>query len=243
MVFEEPTTWSGDGRWRNALDLARRAPRARARASVPPALRRAGRRAGTRRSSGPAPSGTERATSGTSSMPCVSSSEPPPMSKSRMLLGRPAVPAPHGEEGQVRLVFAGKHLEFDVGLAGDAIEHLFAVGGLADGRRREGEELVEAGLAGDRRCVADGGDDRRDALLADRAVGLEVPHESKHRLVGRHRDRPRPAMGIDHDEVHGVGSDVENTEAHTASVAVVVHNDATGTTVPLRSAVASRGAP
>ena len=84
------------------------------------------------------------------------------------VFGRPAVPAPHGEEGQVRLVFAGEHLEFDVGLAGDAVEHLFAVGGLADGRRREGEEFVEAGFAGDRGRVADGGDDRRDALVADR---------------------------------------------------------------------------
>src|SRR6218665_1111247 len=32
----------------------------------------------------PAPSGTDSATSGTSSMPCASSSEPPPISNSRM---------------------------------------------------------------------------------------------------------------------------------------------------------------
>ena len=78
------------------------------------------------------------------------------MSKSRILLGRPAVPAPNGEEGQVRLVVAREHLQLDVGLAGDAVEDLLAVGGLADGRRREGEELVEAGdFARARRCVAD----------------------------------------------------------------------------------------
>ena len=55
-----------------------------------------------------------------------------------------------------------------------------------------------------------------------------------------------PRMGVDHQEVHGVGTDVENPEAHTASVAVVVHANAcilpTGTSVPLRSALASRGA-
>ena len=83
----------------------------------------------------PAPSGTETATSGYSSTPAAISSEPPPMSRSRMLPGRPARPAADRQECQARLVLAREHLEVDAGLAQDPIEHRRPVRRLADARR------------------------------------------------------------------------------------------------------------
>jgi AcrR family transcriptional regulator len=134
-------------------------------------------------------------------------------------VGRPPVPAAHGQEGEARLVIAGEHLQLDTRLAGDPGEHLLAVRGLADRRGREGEQLLDAGLARRIGRLADRGEDGGHPRIVDRTVGLEVAHEPQHRLVRRLGDRTGARMGLHDEQVHGVGTDVEDPEAHVASVA------------------------
>ena len=83
MVFDDPTTWSGDGRSPNVPDGCGEHLRAcvRRRRDLVGAGGSSGRKAMVDR---PAPRGSERATSGTSSPPFAISREPPPMSKSRI---------------------------------------------------------------------------------------------------------------------------------------------------------------
>ena len=90
--------------------------------------------------------------------------------------GRPAEPAAGGEEGQPRLVLAAEHLEVDPGLARTtAAEHLVAVGRLADGAGREGEELLAALVLGD-----------VEALL----------HERREPVATRRRRSGRPSVDV-----------------------------------------------
>ncbi len=84
IVFDEPTTWSGDGRSRERADRVARARRGRVRAGAATWSVEGGSSGRNAMVERPAPRGSERATSGTSSMPCAISSEPPPMSKSRI---------------------------------------------------------------------------------------------------------------------------------------------------------------
>ena len=135
-------------------------------------------------------------------------------------IGGPAVPAAHGEERELCLLFAREHAQAHAGLLGDLVEHRLAIRGLANRGGREREEFVESGSSS---CVGGGGhgvDDRSDADVTDRAVRLEVAHEPQHGLLRRRRDGSRAPMGIDDEEMHGVGTDVENTEAHVVSVLV-----------------------
>ena len=54
--------------------------------------------------------------------------------------------------------------------------------------------------------------------LGDRAVVVEVLGEPQRLLVGVRRQRRRAAVGVDHEQVAGVGADVEDAEAHGANV-------------------------
>ena len=97
----------------------------------------------------PAPSGSDNATSGSSSTPLDSSSEPPPMSMLMIRPATPAVPAAHREEGEPGLVDPAEHLECHAGLGAHPGEHVLGVLGIAHGRRGERHQLRAARTACD----------------------------------------------------------------------------------------------
>ena len=52
------------------------------------------------------------------------------------------------------------------------------------------------------------------ALVGDRAVGAEVAHEPQHRARARGRERPSTGADIGDEQVDGVRTDVEDSQAH-----------------------------
>ena len=243
MVFEEPTTWSGDGRWRNAsTSLGEQLSRVRAQSCH---LRFGGRVVGQELDGRATRAEGHRACDVGYLVDALCELERAAADvEEQDVVGRPPVPAPHGEEGEVapRLRRGAPAVRRrSRGRPGRAPLRRWRPRGWPRSRRARNSSMPDS------RAIAAASPTAE--MIAATPSSLIAPSGSRYRMsrstdlwddVG---DRPRPAMGVDDEEVHGVGSDVENTEAHTASVAVVVHNDATGTTVPLRSAVASRGAP
>ena len=188
MVFDEPTTWSGDGQ------VGRTSPiglgehrRARARggaATWSVEGGSSGRKAMVER---PAPRGSERATSGTSSMPCAISSEPPPMSKSRMR----SADQPYQRRTARNVSRASSSPESTCSstpvspATRASTASPFAASRMAEVAKASSSSMPASRAAS--AALADRGEDRRDALVADGAVGLEVAHEPQHRLVRRGR--------------------------------------------------------
>ena len=77
------------------------------------------------------------------------------------------------------------------------------------------EHVLRALVLGDDDGVGDELGQRLDPALGDLAV-LEVLGQPQRLLVGVRRQRGRAAVGVDHEEVPGVGADVEDAEAHGA---------------------------
>ena len=68
--------------------------------------------------------------------------------------GRPAEPAPGGEEGQARLLLTAEDVERDAGHLADVGQHGLPVRGLADGAGDEGADVLDALVLGDLRALA-----------------------------------------------------------------------------------------
>ena len=65
------------------------------------------------------------------------------------------------------------------------------------------------------------GDEARQvgrAGVVDAAVVVDVLGQPQQDLVGGRRDRRRTVMGVDDEEVDGVGTDIDDTKAHGATV-------------------------
>ncbi len=74
-------------------------------------------------------------------------------------------------------------------------------------------------MLGDPARLGHRGLQRADALLGDRAVGGEVAHEAQHGALARGRERSPSRAHIGDEQVDGVRADVEDSEAHSWSVA------------------------
>ena len=171
------------------------------------------------RASRAAPSGSDQATSGASSAPPAISSEPPPMSKTDEPAGRPAEPAAYGEEGQPRLVLAGEHVDRARRCARWTCSRtVVAVAGVADRGGREAEDVLAALVLGDPQRLGREGGERVDPGLGHVAGVVEVLGEPQRLLVGVRRQRRGAAVGVDHQQVPGVGADVEDAQAHGSNV-------------------------
>ena len=86
--------------------------------------------------------------------------------------------------------------------------------GLAHRGGRGREQLVDLLGLGDRARLATAVLERDDALLGDRAVGVEVAHEPQHGALARRRERPPAGSHVGDEQVDGVRADVEDSEAH-----------------------------
>ena len=130
--------------------------------------------------------------------------------------GRPAEPATHRQEGQPRLVGAGQHLQVDAGRGPDRAQHRLAVGRLADGRRGEGEHLLGAHCPRPR-CAASAtnSDQRVDAARWRSPPSASRSSARRSSILYEYAGRgARPVVGVDHEQVDGVGTDVEDAESH-----------------------------
>ena len=103
---------------------------------------------------------------------------------------------------------------------------------IAYGGGREGEHLRAAPVLGQAEGVCGEAGQRVDADLGHRALLIEVLGESQRLLVGVRRQRRGTSMRIDHEEVTGVGADVEHTQTH--------ENNATGSSAASDPACAVR---
>ncbi len=62
--------------------------------------------------------------------------------------------------------------------------------------------------------VGDRGDERVRARVGQPAVRADLLGQAQHRLLRVRGPRVRTEVGVDHEQVNGVGTDVENSEAH-----------------------------
>ena len=163
----------------------------------------------------PRPSGSDQATSGASSAPPAISSEPPPMSKTA---SRPAdqpnqrrtarkVSRASSSPGSTSIVDAGR-----VARRGRARRRSCAASRTAEVAKPSISSQPLSSATTTR--VGDELGERLDARLGDRAVVVEVLGEPQRLLVGVRRQRGRAAVGVDHQQVPGVGADVEDAQAH-----------------------------
>ena len=132
----------------------------------------------------------------------------------QQLSGRPAEPAPHGEEGELGLGLSVEHLQRLAEGSLDAGDHVGPVPGVAHRARRGGEQLVDPlGL----RDLSRPNHSRLEcsyALFGDRTVVCEVPHQPQDGAIAGRRQRSTPGANIGGEHVDGVGTDVEDSEAH-----------------------------
>ena len=100
----------------------------------------------------------------------------------------------------------------------DLSQHLVGVGGVADRGGGEGEQLLDPLVLGDLERLPDEGTQLLCALLGEDRAAFEVVTQPQFGLVRKDRGRPRAAIGVDHQEVHRVGADVQDTESHTLTL-------------------------
>ena len=173
----------------------------------------------------PAPRGTDAAASGSSSDPAAISSEPPPMSNSRI--------CPAAQPNQRRTARNVKRASVSPpstcsgcpSAASMPRDHLGAVGRLAHRGGRRREQLVDALGSGGLGGLADRPLERAHALFADRAVGAEVAHEAQHGAPARRRERPAAWTDVRDQQMDGVRTDIEDSEAHALRVAGGIRYD------------------
>ena len=128
---------------------------------------------------------------------------------------RPAEPAPGGEEGEPRLVLAGQHRDVDAAGVAYAAEDLVAVDRVADRRRREGDDLLDALVLGDAQGVVDELVQLPRAQVGKPVAVFEMGGEPEIVLVGERRKGRRTLVGVHHEQVNGIGPHIEDTESHT----------------------------
>ena len=164
---------------------------------------------------GPAPSGSDQATSGASSAPPAISSEPPPMSKTA---SRPA-----DQPNQRRTARKVSRASSSPGSTSirtpvsscDVVEHRRRSCRRRAPRRWRSRACPRSPCPRrPRRRLATNAVSASMPVLDDRAVVVEVLGEPQRLLVGVRRQRRGAAVGVDHEQVPGVGADVEDAQAH-----------------------------
>ena len=171
------------------------------------------------RVSRPAPSGSDNATSGSSSTPLDSSSEPPPMS---MLMIRPALhPYQRRTARNVSRDSStpGQHLQRHPGLRAHPRQHVLGVLGVAHRRGGEGHQLGAAGAGGDLGELVDGGDQLVGAPAGELAGAVDRLGQPQRGLGRAHRRRMPAAAGVDHQQVNRVATHVEHAQSHALNLA------------------------
>ena len=119
---------------------------------------------------------------------------------------------------QPRLLLAGEHLQLDAGALLDPVEHLQPVHRLADGRGDQGHELVAPLLLGAVARRLHRLEEGLLALLGQDVVVVHVLGQAQHGALVVHGRGMRAAVGVHHDQVDGVRSDVQDPEAHAVSL-------------------------
>ena len=115
---------------------------------------------------------------------------------------------------------AAEHLEVDPGLVAHPRQHLVAVGRLADGAGGEGDEvLARPGPRRRRGTPWMNADQVGGTGVVDEAVVGDVLREPQLDLVRGRRQGLRAAVRVDDQQVHGVGADVDDPEAHGPRIA------------------------
>ena len=89
---------------------------------------------------------------------------------------------------------------------------------VAHGRRGEGEHLVAIEFLGLAQRAEARTDQRVGPFQVEIAALVDVFGQSQHALAGQLRGRLRPTVGVDHQQVHGVRTDVEDPKAHERSL-------------------------
>ena len=132
--------------------------------------------------------------------------------------GRPAEPAPGGEEGEPGLLLTAQHVERDAGALDDRGEHVVAVRGLADGAGDEAAEVLDALVLGDVEALLHEVGEPVAALVGDQAAVGDVLGQAQVDLVLRRGQRLGARVRVDHEQVDRVRSDVDDPEAHAPNV-------------------------
>ncbi len=147
-------------------------------------------------------------------MPQAISSEPPPMSSTS---SRPA-DQPNQRRAARNVSRASSSPESTrsaVPVAeADPLQHLLAVARLAHRGGGERQDLLDALVLRHPQRVLHLGAQRRHAAPVDGAVVVQQFRQAQFGLVRVGRQRPCPGVGVHHEQVHGVGPDVEHTESH-----------------------------
>jgi hypothetical protein len=122
----------------------------------------------------------------------------------------PADQPNHRQKREAGFCLTAQHLERLPERDLDAGDGLGAVRGLAQCRGRRREQTLHVLGAGELTCLCRGILEGADALLGDRPVGREEPHESQHGTPARGRERPPARVHVGDQQMDGVRPDVEN---------------------------------
>ncbi len=131
----------------------------------------------------------------------------------------PAEPAADGEEGEPGLGLAAEHLQRLAQGVLDQRDHLRAVRRLAHGRGRRREQLVDALGGGHAPRLGHGVHQSRDSGRSDLAVRSEVAHQAQHRALTRRGQWSSAGPHVGDEQMDGVRTDVEDSQAHGSTVA------------------------
>ena len=213
-----PTAWSGTPGAEHGAGVAGDLGTDPACAARAPSPGPAGRGGATRGSAGPRRAGATGRRPAPRRTPAAISSEPPPMSKtasrprtsrtSGVRRGRSAAPRPRPAstcDGRPRSASRTRSSTSSELLASRTAEVANA--------SISSHPLSSATFS----AVGDEVGERVDPGLGDRAVLVEVLGEPQRPLEGVRRQRRGTTVGVDHEQVPGVGADVEDAQSHAAN--------------------------
>ena len=165
------------------------------------------------RASRAAPIGIDQATSGSSSAPPAISSEPPPMSKTA---SRPADQPNHRRTARKVSRASSSPGRTAMRTPVSSATWSRTASQLSASRTAEVANPSMSCAPLSSATTTASATNLVSALMPDRVISpsLEVLGEAQRLLVGVRRQRGRAAVGVDHQEMTGVGADVEDAEAH-----------------------------
>jgi hypothetical protein len=106
----------------------------------------------------------------------------------------------------------------DAGALADAVEDLEAVRCVPDGGGHQGQQLLAALLLGLLAGLLHGLEQGLLTRLRQLSVVPDLLGEPQQPSVVVHRRGVRARMGVHHEQVHGVGTDVQDSEPHGPSL-------------------------